>query len=92
MVQWRMAERSHVLAAVTECSRLGDAAFLHKNGYAPPRRYHVVHEGRIYPSKAILAAAYFHATGELLAPVRVDGGRGGSARVLRRLGFEVIGD
>lgn len=92
MVNWAAVERSHVLAALAECDRLGCAEFLQKYGYSPSRRYHVVHEGREYPSKAILAVAYLHATGDLLGPVRVDGGRWGAARVLRRLSFEVTGD
>lgn len=92
MLDWTAVERSHVLLAIEECDRLGCESFLRKYRYSPARAYHVVHEGQKYPSKAILAVAYLRATGDLPGPVRVDGGRSGAARVLRKLGFEVTGN
>lgn len=92
MLAWDRVDRSHVLRAIDECDELGCKSFLSKYGYRPSRTYQLLHGGHEYPSKAILAVAYLHATGQLLRPVRVDGGKWGAARILRKLDFEVNGD
>lgn len=92
MLNWRVVGPKHVKEALQECDDLGSDAFLAKYGYSPSRTYHLVHNGREYPSKAIIAVAYGRATGVVPNKVLVDGGRHGAARVLRRLGFEVTGD
>ncbi|WP_155884620.1 HNH endonuclease signature motif containing protein [Actinomadura flavalba] len=81
--------RTHVLAALAEFDRLGRAAFLAAYGFAEARQYFVHHEGRYYDSKAVVGAAYGHATGRPLTADEFSGGRQTVARLLESLGFTV---
>jgi len=75
--------RAQVLGALALCDRLGLAAFLAAHGYGSSRTWQLRHQGRSYPSKAILGVAAGLSSAEFF---------GGVAQVvpaLRRLGFEV---
>lgn len=49
----------------------------------------VAWEGRRYPPKAILGAAYELATGQRLAPGDFEGGKTGAVKVPGQLGFTI---
>jgi MrcB-like, N-terminal domain len=91
-----LTDQNAVLSAIREYDALGSEAFLAKYGYAPARKYRLVHNGRKYDSKAIAGAAFgfqFPDRGAL----RSDEFSGGEATVrpiLESFGFKVdsIGD
>ncbi|HST59490.1 MAG TPA: EVE domain-containing protein [Longimicrobium sp.] len=79
--------------ALAEFDRLDRDAFLKKYKFGRSRAYYVVHEGRLYDSKAILAAAHgyqFPDRGPLRA-AQFNGGEASTAPRLRSLGFYVTG-
>ena len=85
-------DRGAVLAAIHEFDQLGREAFLEKHGFGPARSYFLLHEGRIYDSKAIAGVALgiqFPEHGTLEA-TEFSGGRDTVQRVLERLDFVVI--
>lgn len=51
------ATRDDVLAAIALCDEIGQDYFLESLGYRDSVRYHLRHDGRSYPSKAILGVA-----------------------------------
>ncbi len=79
----RTITRVDVLNAVSECDELGKAAFLSAHGYRDSVRYHLRHDGRSYPSKAILGAAAGLTSKEHF------GGARETVSLLGRLGFHV---
>lgn len=79
----RKVTRAKVLSAMRECDRLGRVAFLDRYGYGRRPNFLARHDGRSYPSKAILGAAAG------LKPRDFFGGAHHTARSLSRLGFEV---
>jgi hypothetical protein len=85
------AEVTHadILRAAKEYDRLGADAFFAKYGFGPSRAYELTWEGRHYPHKAILGAAYEMATGRRLLPGEFEGGKAGAVAVLTDLGFTV---
>lgn len=89
MVAWDRVTRADVLRAAEEYDRLGAEDFFSARGFGPARNYELVVGGSRYPSKAILGAAYEVATGQRLGSGDFEGGKGGTVRVLERLGFEV---
>ena len=89
MVVWHRVTRSDVLRAVEEYDRLGAEGFFSVHGFGPARSYELVVDDRRYPSKAILGVAYELATGHRLGSGDFEGGQGGAASVLTKLGFEV---
>jgi len=89
MVAWGRVTRGDVLRAVEEYDRLGAERFFSAHGFGPAKSYELVMNGRQYPSKAILGAAYELATGQRLGSGDFEGGKGGAVGVLGRLGFEV---
>ena len=72
-----------------EYDRLGPQQFFAKHGFALTTTYELVQEGRRYPPKAILGAAYELATGERLASGDFEGGKTGAVKVLGKLGFTI---
>lgn len=77
--------------ALAEFDRLGRDAFLRRYGFGRSLAYYLVHEGRLYDSKAILAAAHgyqFPDRGPLRS-TQFNGGEGSTAPRLRKLGFYV---
>ena len=89
MVQWDRVTRREVLHAIHEYDRLGAEKFFAKHGFAPTTTYELVEDGRRYPPKAILGAAYEFATGQPLDSGDFEGGKSGAVRVLGDLGFRV---
>lgn len=84
-------DRRAVLDAVREFDRIGEAAFLKKYGFRQARDYFLVLDGRRYPSKAIMGAAYGYRFPER-GPLSGRGFSGGAQTVyvwLDRLGFTV---
>jgi MoxR-like ATPase len=79
-----------VLAAIAEFDEVGRDRFLAKYGFQPARDIVVLHDGRRYDSKPIVASAHGHQHPEL-GPLRhtdFNGGRPTIAK-LEQLGFEV---
>ena len=89
MHDWSQVNRTHVLQAMAECDRIGDREFLRRYGFTRSRVYTVWNGGQEYDSKAILGAAYFHATGAPAGSEDVLGGEQGAAKVLQDKGFDV---
>lgn len=75
--------RAAILEAIKECDTLGEAAFLAKHGYGKSAKFVLRHNGKDYPSKAIVGAA-----AELSAK-EFSGGRATVEKLLTRHGFRV---
>ncbi|HXP53738.1 MAG TPA: hypothetical protein VN847_02225 [Streptosporangiaceae bacterium] len=89
MVAWENVARDDVQRALAEYDRTGPQAFFSAHGFGPTTTYDLIWEGRRFPPKAILGAAYEMATGQRLAPGDFEGGQSGAVRVLGRLGFTI---
>lgn len=89
MPDWSQVSRTHVLQAMAEYDRIGDREFLRRYGFGRSRIYTVWNNGQEYDSKAILGAAYFHATGTPAGSGDFSGGEQGAAKVLQEKGFDV---
>lgn len=81
--------REDVLKAVAEYDELGRERFLSEYGYKPATGYLLVHEDRMYDSKAIAGVAHKFGQGRALRPDELIGGRSHAARWLARLGFVI---
>lgn len=83
--------RDAVLKAIEEFDRLGQEAFLRKYAFGPARSYFLIHEGRHYPSKAIVGAAhgYQYPTKGPLSAAEFSGGEATVKQKLKSLGFTV---
>lgn len=81
-------KRTSVLAALSECDRLGRSEFLHRYGFKEARQYFLLYEGRHYDSKAIAGVAYQIQTGQLTSSGHFTGGLS-VANMLVDLGFTV---
>jgi len=57
ILKGRRVRRRDVLETIRECERVGRATFLDRHGYQDATRYHLRHDGRSYPTKAILGVA-----------------------------------
>jgi hypothetical protein len=88
-IDWSPVEAKHVTSAIGEYDRLGDHDFFARFGFAPTTTYDLLVDGKTYPPKAILGAAYELATGDRLASSDFEGGRSGAVKVLTGLGFTV---
>lgn len=88
-IDWTPVTADHVVAALGEYDALGADAFFAEHGFAPTLTYDLLHDGRVYPPKAILGRAYEIATGTRLRPDEFEGGKAGAATILPRLGFDV---
>ena len=88
-IDWSRVTAGHVAQATQEYDALGADAFFAKRGFAPTTTYDLMHDGREYPPKAILGAAYEIATGRRLASDDFEGGKSGAVKVLTGLGFDV---
>jgi putative restriction endonuclease len=85
-----MTDREAVLRAMAEADEIGERLFLDKYGFGESRRYRIVHEGKSYPSKAILAAAHGYQLPDRgpLTPAEFSGGNQTTAKA-KELGFEI---
>lgn len=81
----------HVLEALAEHDARGADDFLAAHGYAASPDLVLVHEGRRYDARAVLAVAHRHATGRLATPDEFRSSTPQAVAVLRRRGFEVVG-
>jgi hypothetical protein len=79
----------HVLAAIAECDRMGQAAFLRHYRFGDALKYVLLHGGREYDSKAVVGVAHRHATGTALTAADFSGGRATVVSHLQKLGFTV---
>jgi len=77
-----------VRRAIVEYDRLGADAFRSTYGFGPARRLLLVHDGRIYDSKAIVGVAHGYATGTYWRAKDFTGGIASAVRTLQRLGFD----
>lgn len=82
-IKGRTITRDQVLETLASCDRLGVDGFLAANGYRDAVRFHLRHDGRSYPSKAILGVAAGLTAAEFF------GGARGTVAPLARLGFHV---
>ena len=89
MVQWDRVNRRDILRAIHEYDRFGPQQFFAQHGFAPTTTYELVADGRRYPPKAILGAAYEFATGKQLRSGDFEGGKTGAVRVLGEFGFRI---
>lgn len=88
-IEWSKVSRKHVEQALAEYDRLGSGRFFDRFGFAPTTTYDLDQDGKKYPPKAILGAAFELATGEKLSSGDFEGGRSGAVKVLSNLGFNV---
>jgi hypothetical protein len=88
-IDWERVTPADVVHAAEEYDALGAEAFFAKRGFAPTTTYDLVHDGRAYPPKGILGAAYEIATGRRLESAEFEGGKSGAVKVLTKLGFTV---
>lgn len=86
-----MLSRQSVLKAIEEFDKLGRHQFLDRYGFGPARSYFLVHNGKLYDSKAIVGAAYGyeHPNAGALQSGAFCGGWATVRRWLEALGFEV---
>jgi hypothetical protein len=89
MVTWEPVSRADVVRAIEEYDRLGPERFFADHGFGPTTTYDLIWDGRTYPPKAILGAAYEFATGQRLASGDFEGGKAGAVKVLGKLEFAV---
>jgi len=90
MVLSDLTSREAVLAAIRECDELGRDRFLEKYGFRPARRFRLIHDGKIYDSKAIAGVAYGYQFPDH-GPLKFSEFSGGEETVrpvLERMGFE----
>lgn len=92
MPDWTLVKRSHVMAAIAECDRLGSREFLNRYRFGRSTAYTLWHGGQEYDSKGILGVAYLHATGRTATRDELAGGASAGVRVLQGLGFDVVVD
>lgn len=87
-----LTDPAAVHAAMDEFDRLGSDAFLRQYGFGKARAFHVVRNGRRYPSKAIVGVAVGlqHPARGSLRAADFTGGEATVRAKLERLGFEVI--
>lgn len=83
IIKGRTVTRARVLEVLAECDELGAADFLQQHGYRDAVRFHLRHDGRSYPSKAVLGVAAGLEASEFF------GGARGTVAHLGRLGFYV---
>jgi len=84
---------SGVLAAIDEFDALGRDEFLKQYGFNKARDYYLLHNGRVYDSKAIVGAAakYSGLNGAALKASEFSGGKDTVVKTLKNLGFETTG-
>jgi 5-methylcytosine-specific restriction protein A len=73
-VRFSAVDASALLAAIKEFNDLGRDKFLKKYGFSRSSKFYLIHEQRIYDTKALVGAAYRHATGKKLTNDKFFGG------------------
>ncbi len=79
-----------VIAAVDEAKEIGRVPFLKKYGFGKALRYMLRHNGELYDSKAIAAAAHGYQFGQPLQQDELSGGVDHAAGRLRAMGFDIV--
>jgi hypothetical protein len=89
-----LRSREAVLKAIAEHEQMGSEAFLRTYGYRTPDSYWILHEGKRYPSKAILGVAWHYQdlSQPPLHPSQFSGGRATVQVTAKTLGFQVVVD
>ena len=82
-----------VLAAISEFDELSRSKFLEKYGFRAAHSYFILHNNKLYDSKAIVGAAHGFQYPDQgpLKPTDFSGGEGTVQPKLESLGFEVVG-
>lgn len=91
MATFSSVTRQHVLRAIDEHDERGADDFLAVHGFTASPDAVLVHEGRRYDARAVLAVAHRHATGRLATPEEFTSSLDAALTILRRRGFEVVG-
>ncbi|NCT92584.1 hypothetical protein GXB85_16745 [Cellulomonas sp. APG4] len=91
MATFSSVTKQHVLTAIAEHDERGAEAFCALYGFTPSSDSTIVHEGRRYDTRAVLAVAHRHATGRLATPEEFRSSLQAAVGVLQRRGFEVVG-
>jgi hypothetical protein len=78
-----------VLKAMARYDDVGRDEFLKEDNYKPAREYFLVHDHRVYDSKAIAGVAYGIQHDERVTPGQFSGGEATVARTLEGMGFTV---
>lgn len=89
---WSRVDRSHVLAAIAECDRLGSREFLSRYRFGRAKASTVWHGGQEYDVKAILGLSLLYATGRAPTKTDLSPGEGAASRLLKGMGFDVVVD
>ena len=92
MPAWSVVTRPHVLAALKEYDDLGDREFLRRYGFRRDVTATLWHGGREHDAKAVLGAAYFHATGTPALPAELADAEQQALAALTGLGFDGVVD
>src|SRR5260370_7272671 len=79
-----LTDPSAVLKAIREADSLGPQGFLDKYGFNSSREYFLRHDGNLYDSKAIVAAAHGYQYPDL-GPLKASEFVGGAQTVHRKL-------
>ncbi|KGM13323.1 hypothetical protein [Cellulomonas bogoriensis] len=89
MATFSSVTRQHLLRALDEHDTRGGDDFLAVYGFTASPDHTVVHDGRRYDARAVMAVAHRHATGRLATPEEFDSSLDAAVMILRRRGFEV---
>lgn len=91
MATFSSVTSQHLLRAIAEHDALGAADFLAAHGFTASDDVVLVHEGRRYDARVVMAVAHRHATGRLATPEEFRSSLGQVVTILERRGFQVLG-
>ncbi|NLF05231.1 MAG: hypothetical protein GX593_09575 [Actinomycetales bacterium] len=91
MATFSSVTSQHLLAAIAEHDERGAEAFLASYGFEPSTDAQILHFGRRYDARAILAVAHLRATGRIATPDEFRSSLEQALTIARRRGFEVSG-
>lgn len=91
MATFSSVTSQHLLAAIAEHDERGAEAFLASYGFEPSTDAQILHFGRRYDARAILAVAHLRATGRIATPEEFRSSLEQALTIARRRGFEVSG-
>lgn len=91
MATFSSVTSQHLLAAIAEHDERGAEAFLAAYGFEASTDAQILHFGRRYDARAILAVAHLRATGRIATPEEFRSSLDQALTILRRRGFDVSG-
>lgn len=91
MATFSSVTSQHLLRAIAEHDAVGPEDFLAAHGFTASDDVVLVHEGRRYDARAVMAVAHRHATGRLATPEEFRSSIDQAVTILRRRGFDVTG-